>query len=88
MLPYQSAIIEDGIVTGFRDLHSDVVFPQDIGKVKLGPNDLESFSYRHVKGPKIRTLVLPESVTLFGCHDIEFDGYFSQVVQFWGQPLT
>lgn len=74
MLPYQSAIIEDGIVTGFRELHSDVVFPKDIGKVGPGPNDLEAFSYRHVKGPKIRTLVLPESVTLFGCHDIEFDG--------------
>ena len=70
MLPYQSAIIEDGIVTGFRELHSDVVFPEDIGKVGLGPNDLEAFSCRHVKGPKIRTLVLPESVTLFGCYDI------------------
>ena len=74
MLPYQSAIIEDGIVTGFRELHSDVVFPEDIGKVGLGPNDLEAFSCRHVKGPKIRTLVLPESVTLFGCYDIKFDG--------------
>ena len=62
MIDYQDFVIKSGVVTGFKNLKSDVDIPQRIKDV----------SKVDISGPHISTLVIPGRVTGLYCYDIEF----------------